>query len=96
MSFDSEVSSLGRIDKHSIPPPQTLSSLSFRVIKAEGFVTQTVQLYQDMDGEVPMADNDRPPLQAQAYPAHLEDEPITIVCGQESSGQAEASRVMTP
>ena len=32
-----------------------------------------------------MADNDHLPLQAQAYPGHLEDEPITIVCGQESS-----------
>ena len=64
-------------------------------MKAEGFVTRTVQLYQDMDGEVLMTDNGHLPLQAQAYPGHLEDEPITIVCGQESSGKAEASQVMT-
>ena len=96
MSFDSEDSSLGRIDTLSIPPPQTVSSLSFQVVKAEGFVTRTVQLFQDMDGEVPMTDNDHLPLQAQAYPGHLEDEPLTIVCGQESSGKAEASQVMTP
>jgi hypothetical protein len=95
MSFDPEDSSLGRIDTHSIAPPQTVSSLSFQVMKAEGFVTRTVLLYQDMDGEVLMTDNDHLPLQAHhhAYPGHLEDEPITIVCGQESS---EASQVMTP
>ncbi|KIJ90661.1 hypothetical protein K443DRAFT_686616 [Laccaria amethystina LaAM-08-1] len=96
MSFDSDDSSLGRIESLSIPPPQTVSSLSFQVTKAEGFVTRTVQLYQDMDGEVPMTDNDHLPLQAQAYPGHLEDEPIMIVCGQESSGKAEASQVLTP
>jgi len=96
MSFDSEDSSLGRIETLSIPPPQTISSLSSRVMKAESFVTRTVQLFQDMDGEVPMTDNDHLPLQAQAYPGHLEDEPLTIVCGQESSGKAEASQVMTP
>jgi len=88
MSFDSEDSSLGRIDTLSIPPPQTVSSLSFQVVKAEGFVTRTVQLFQDMDGEVPMTDNDHLPLQAQAYPGHLEDEPITIVCGEENQGKA--------
>jgi hypothetical protein len=85
MSFDSKDSSLGRIETLSIPPPQTVSSLSFQVTKAEGFVTRTVQLYQDIDGEVPMTDNDHLPLQAQAYPGHLENEPITILCGQESS-----------
>jgi len=82
-SFDSKDSSLGRIETLSIPPPQTISSLSSRVMKAESFVTRTVQLFQDMDGEVPMTDNDHLPLQAQAYPGHLEDEPITIVCGEE-------------
>ena len=87
-SFDSEDSSLGCIDTLSIPPPQTVSSLSSRVMKAEGFVTRTVQLFQDMDGEVPMTDNDHLPLQAQAYPGHLEDEPITIVCGEENQGKA--------
>jgi hypothetical protein len=88
-SFDSEDSSLGRIETLSIPPPQTASSLSFQIMKAEGFVARTVQLFQDMDGEVPMTDNDHLPLQAQAYPGHLEDEPITIVCGQENQGKAE-------
>ncbi|KIK02063.1 hypothetical protein K443DRAFT_97581 [Laccaria amethystina LaAM-08-1] len=95
MSFNSKDSSVGRIETLSIPPPQTVSSLSFQVTKAEGFVTRTVQLYQDIDGEVPMTDNDHLPLQAEAYPGHLENEPITIVCGQESSGKAEA-QVVTP
>ena len=95
-SFDSEDSSLGRIETLSIPPPQTVSSLSFHVMKAEGFVTRTVQLFQDMDGEVLMTDNDHLPFQAQAYPGHLVDEPITIVCGQESSGRAEASPPVSP
>ena len=45
-------------------------------------MTPTVQLYQDMDGEVLMTDNAHLPLQTQAYPGHLEDEPIAIVCGQ--------------
>lgn len=84
-SFDSEDSSLGRIDTHSIAPPQTVSSLSFQVTKAEGFATRTIKVYQDMDGEVLMTNNDHLPLQAQAYPGHLEDEPITIVFGQENS-----------
>ncbi|KIK02072.1 hypothetical protein K443DRAFT_542968 [Laccaria amethystina LaAM-08-1] len=88
MSFDPEDSSLGRIDTHSIAPPQTVSSLSFQVMKAEGFVTRTVHVYQDMDGEVLMTDNDHLPLQAQAYPGHDEDEPVTIVCSQENQGKA--------
>ena len=79
MSFDVEDSSLGRIETLSIPPPQTVSSLSFQVMKAEGFVTRTVQLFQDMDGEVLMNDKAHIPLQAQVYPGHDEDEPITIV-----------------
>jgi hypothetical protein len=41
-----------------------------------------------MDGEVPMADDDHLPLQAQDYLGHLEDEPVTIVCGQENQGKA--------
>jgi len=65
-------------------------------MKVEGFVNQIVQLFQDMDGEVPMSDDDHLPLQAQSYPGHLEDEPITIVCGEESSAKAEASQVTTP
>jgi hypothetical protein len=81
MSFDPEDSSLGRIDTHSIAPPQTVSSIRSQVMKVEGFVNRIVELFQDMDGEVLMTDNDHLPLQAQAYPGHLEDEPITIVCG---------------
>ena len=87
MSFDLEDSSLGRIETFSIPPPQTVSLLSFQVMKAEGFVPRAVQLYQDMDGEVLMIHNDRLPLQAQAYLGHLEDEPITVVCGQENQAK---------
>ena len=63
-------------------------------MKAEGFVPRTVQLYglyQDMDGEMSMADNDHLPLQAQAYPGHLEDELITVVCGREFNDPIERS-----
>ena len=56
-------------------------------MKAEGFDPRAAQLYQDMDGEVPMIGNDHLSLQAKAYPGHLEDEPITIVCGQENQAK---------
>ena len=57
-------------------------------MKAEGFVPRAAQLYHDMDGEVPMIGNDpNLSLQAKAYPGHLEDEPITIVCGQENQAK---------
>ena len=57
-------------------------------MKLEGFVNRNVQMFQDMDGEVLMNDKVHIPLQAQVYPGHDEDEPITIVCGQENQGKA--------
>ena len=88
MSFDPEDSSLGRIDTHSIAPPQTVSSIRSQIVKVEGLVNRIVQLFQDMDGEVLMNDKTHIPLQAQVYPGHDEDEPITIVCSQENQGKA--------
>lgn len=57
-------------------------------MKLEGFVHRHVQLFQDVDGEVPMNDKAHICLQAQVYPGHDEDEPITIVCSQENQGKA--------
>jgi len=65
-------------------------------MKVEGLVNWIVQLFQDMDGEMLMNDEVHIPLQVQVYPGHDEDEPITIVCGEESSAKAEASQVTTP
>jgi hypothetical protein len=87
-AFDLEDSSLGLIKTRFIPPPQTVSSLSFLVMKAESIVARTVQLFKDMDGEVPMTDNDYLPLEAQVYPGHDKDDPIMIVCSQENEGRA--------
>ena len=55
-----------------------------QIKKLEGFGHRNVQLFQDMDGEVLMNDNVHLPLQAQVYPGHDEDEPITIICSQEN------------
>jgi hypothetical protein len=86
MAFDPEDSSLGRINTHSIAPPQTVSSIRSQVMRVEGFVNRIVQLFQDMDGEVLMNDKAHIPLQAQVYLGHHEDEPITIVCNQGKAG----------
>ena len=88
-AFDMDDSSLGRIDTLSVVPPQTLASLRSQVMKAEGLVNKTVQLFEDMDGEVPMNDNDIYilPSQTQVYAGHDEDQPITIVCSQQSQGE---------
>ncbi|EDR05869.1 uncharacterized protein LACBIDRAFT_329325 [Laccaria bicolor S238N-H82] len=84
-SFDSDDSSLGRVDTLSIAPPQTVSSLRSQIVKAEGITGRKIQLFGDMDGEVPMNDNDHISFQAQVFPGHIEDEPITLVCSQEKA-----------
>ena len=65
-------------------------------MKIEGLVNRIVQLFQDMDGEVLMNDKTHIPLQAQVYPGHDEDEPITIVCSQENQGKAENEALVGP
>lgn len=55
-------------------------------MRVEGFVNRTAQLFQDMEGEVLMNDKTHISLQAQVYPGHDEDEPITAVCSQEKAG----------
>lgn len=91
-AFNMDDSSLGRIDTLSIAPPQTLASLRSQVMKAEGLVNQNIQLFEDMDGEVPMNDTAGPiPFQTQVYPGHDEDQPITIVCSQQSRGEVKSS-----
>ena len=59
-----------------------------QIMKLEGFVNRNAQLFRDMDGEVLMNDKVHIPLQAQDYPGHDEDEPITIVCSQENQDEA--------
>ena len=81
-SFDSEDFSLGRIDMLSVAPPQTVAFLKFRVMKAECLpvIGYNVQLFKDIDGEVPMNDND--PIshpEANNYPGYVADEPITVI-----------------
>ena len=80
-SFGSEDFSLGRISMLSVAPPQTVALLKLRVMKAEDFIGHNIQLFKDIDGEVPMNDND--PIshpQAYNYPGYVADEPITIMC----------------
>lgn len=81
-SFDSDDSSLGRIDVSSIPPPRMVSLLGSMVMKAEGLFDRKVQLFEDMDGELLMNDDDHISFQTEAYPGHVEDEPIAITFGQ--------------
>jgi hypothetical protein len=85
-SFDSEDFSLGRINMLSVAPPQTVALLKFRVMKAEDLIDHNVQLFKDIDGEVPMNDNE--PIshpEAYNYPGRVVDEPITIICRTQES-----------
>ena len=85
-SFDSEDFSLGRISMLSVAPPQTVALLKLRIMKAEDFIGRNIQLFNDIDGEVPMNDND--PIshpQAYNYPGYVADEPITIICRTQES-----------
>lgn len=92
-AFDMDDSSLGRIGMLSIAPSQTLASLRSLVMKIEGFVNQNIQLFEDMDGEVPMNDNDAYiSFQTQVYPGHDEDHPTTIVCSQPSPREVKESQ----
>ncbi|EDR06553.1 uncharacterized protein LACBIDRAFT_328793 [Laccaria bicolor S238N-H82] len=81
-SFDSEEFSLGRINILSVAPPRTVARLKSRVMQAEGLSSfwYNIQLFKDIDGEVPMNGND--PVchpQAYNYPGCVADEPITII-----------------
>ena len=92
-AFDTDDSSLGRIDTLSIAPPQTLASLRSQVMSAEGLVNQKIQLFEDMDGEVPMNDTaSHISFQTQVYPRHDEDQPITIVCSQLRRGDVKEAQ----
>ena len=94
-SFDSDDPSLGRVDVASIAPPQLVSSLSSVVMKSEGLFDRKVQLFEDMDGEVLMNDNDHISFQAQAYPGHVEDEPIAITFSQNTIFSKEIKGLVT-
>ncbi|EDQ99085.1 uncharacterized protein LACBIDRAFT_335382 [Laccaria bicolor S238N-H82] len=95
-SFDPDDSSLGRIDTFSIVPPQTVSSLKSQIVKAEGIADRKIQLFGDMDGEVPMNDNDHMSLRAQVYPGHVEDEPITLVCSPKKAEKTQKDTQLVP
>ena len=81
-SFDSEDFSLGRINILSVAPPQTVAFLKLRIMQAEclPIIGNNIQLFKDIDGEVPMDDND--PIshpEAYNYPGYVADEPITVI-----------------
>ena len=65
-SFGSEDVSLGRISMLSVAPPQTVALLKLRVMKAEDLIGYNIQLFKDIDGEVPMNDSDPISLQRRA------------------------------
>ena len=80
-SFGSEDFSLGRISMLSVAPPQTVALLKLRVMKAEDLIGYNIQLFKDIDGEVPMNDSDPiSPPEACDYTGRVADEPITIIC----------------
>ena len=95
-SFDPDDSSLGRIDTLSIAPPQTVSSLRSQIVKAEAIADRNIQMFGDMDGEVPMNDNDHMSFRAQVYPGHVEDEPITLVCSQKKAEEKQKDAHVVP
>ena len=62
-------------------------------MKAEGLVNQNIQLFEDMDGEVPMNDNDAHiSFQTHVYPWHDEDHPITVVCSLQNRGEVKEAQ----
>jgi len=83
--FDPDDDTLGRVDIFLITPPHTIISLKSRIAKAEG-ISQEIQLFQDMDGEVLMSDDNPLSCSAQTYPGCMEDEPIVVLCGEVSQG----------
>lgn len=77
--FDKDDLSLGRVDVLSIAPPRTISSLMFRLLKAEDFLGDDVQLFEDMGSDSPMDDTDVLTFLGDDYPGSIEDQPMAIV-----------------
>jgi len=78
--FDKDDTSLGRVDVLSIAPPRTVSSLKSRLLKAEDFLGDDVQLFEDMGSDSPRDDTDVLTLLGDDYPGSTEDQPMAIVC----------------
>ena len=78
--FDKDDASLGRVGVFSIAPPRTVSSLKSCLLKAEDYVSDDVQLFEDMGSDSPMDDTDVLTLLGDDYPGSTEDKPMAIVC----------------
>ncbi|KIJ94837.1 hypothetical protein K443DRAFT_11821 [Laccaria amethystina LaAM-08-1] len=78
-SFDESDSSLGRINILSIPPPHAVASLKARLAKAEGASGRSFQLFEDVEGEITMKDDDIITFLTDGYPGASEEEPIAAV-----------------
>jgi len=78
--FDKDDTSLGRVDMLSIAPPRTVSSLKSRLLKAEDYLGDDVQLFEDMGSDSPRDDTDVLTLLGDDYPGSTEDQPMAIVC----------------
>jgi hypothetical protein len=90
--FDRNDTSLGRIDTLSVAPPYSVASLKSCIAKAEGIVDREIQLFKDTDGEALMKDADRASFLAETYPGCLEDDPLALVCGLTTMGEALGQR----
>ncbi|EDR09192.1 uncharacterized protein LACBIDRAFT_296570 [Laccaria bicolor S238N-H82] len=79
MSFNTDDTSLGRIETLSVPPPHAVASLKSCIIKSEGVSAHDLQVFEDDTGEITMKDDDIIPLLADSYPGNVEEQPIAIV-----------------
>jgi hypothetical protein len=73
-----------------------VASLRSQIVKAEAIADRKIQVFGDMDGEVPMNDNDHMSFRAQVYPGHVEDEPIILVCDQKKAEEKQKDAHVVP
>ncbi|EDR07206.1 uncharacterized protein LACBIDRAFT_328231 [Laccaria bicolor S238N-H82] len=84
-SFDESDMSLGRINAIFIAPPHTAGSLKACIAKAEGLVTPShvlyndMELFQDMTSDAAMSDTDVISFQGDTYPGSDEGDPVALV-----------------
>ena len=90
MSFDERDSSLGRIDKFTIPPPHTVASLQYCLVHAEGVSDSDVQLLENEDGEVTLNDGDTIALLTDNCLGSKEGQPIVFTYSRNASDKTTA------
>ena len=84
-SFDESDISLGRINTLFIAPPHTAGTLKARIAKVEGLVTpghalyEDMELFQDVDSDAAMSDDDVISFQSDTYPGSNEGNPVALV-----------------